>query len=73
MKQNREWTRIDANKEKSKNEPQMDADRVESLRSAQGNFPNFWALDNEIAQRFRRKKKHGSHPGNLRLTALNEP
>jgi hypothetical protein len=35
-KPNRRWT-------------QIYADRMESLRPAQGNLPVFWALDNEIA------------------------
>jgi hypothetical protein len=37
---------------------QIYADRMEVPRSAQGNLRDFWALDNEIAERFRRKKRH---------------
>ena len=36
---------------------QIYADRIELLRSAQGDLPGFWALDNEIPERFRCKKK----------------
>jgi hypothetical protein len=36
----------------------MDADRIELLRSVRGNLRDSWALDNEIAERFRLEKKH---------------
>jgi hypothetical protein len=38
MDTNRDWTRIDANRGKNQDEPQMDADEMRLLRSSQENL-----------------------------------